>query len=53
MFSYLNCDILICDRLLPRNSSENMFLVAFLVGYCLIKSDILVIQRFILLFLLK
>ena len=41
IFSYLNCDILICHRSLPRNSSENMFVVSFLVGYCLTKSDIL------------
>ena len=40
IFSYLNCDVLVCHRLLPRNSSENMFVVSFLVGYCLIKSDI-------------
>ena len=52
IFSYLNCDILICHRSLSRNSSKNMFVVSFLVGYCLIKSDILVIQRFIFLFLL-
>ena len=39
-FSYSNCDVLICHCSLPRNSSENMFVVSFLVGYFLIKSDI-------------